>query len=138
LDFLFPSPGSGIILKDLDREGSHLAGHQRSGIGALVGEDMKKVAWILGISWVGLAVTMVFFYPFKHPLREELGSASVVIEPILMFHPFGVLWMIYQTIRYEAKPLPYVFLALFVPFAWVWYYFERVRLRKVDGARLTR
>jgi len=99
---------------------------------------MKKVAWILGILWVSLAVTMVFFYPFNHPLHEELGRASAVIEPILMLHPFGVLWMLYQTFRHEPKPLPYAALAFCVPFAWVWYYFERVRPRKVDGARLRR
>jgi len=71
--------------------------------------------------------------PFKHPLHEELGRASAVIEPLLMLHPFGVLWMLYQTIRHEPKPLPYAALAFCVPFAWVWYYFERVRLRKLTG-----
>jgi hypothetical protein len=91
---------------------------------------MKKIAWVLGILWVALAVTMAFFYPFKYPLHEELGRASVVIEPILMLHPFGVLWMVYQVIRHEPKPLPYLALAFFVPFAWVWYSFQRVRLRK--------
>jgi hypothetical protein len=91
---------------------------------------MKKIAWILGILWASLAVTMAFFYPFQHPLREELGQASLVIEPMLFLQPFGALWLLYQAIRHEPKPRPYVLLALFVPFSWVWYYFERVRHRK--------
>jgi hypothetical protein len=73
---------------------------------------------------------MVFFYPFKHPFHEELGRAAVVIEPIMMLQPFCALWMVYQAVRHEAKPSSYIVLAIFVPFAYVWYYIERFRLRK--------
>jgi len=34
--------------------------------------------------------------------------------------------MLYMAIRYETQPLPMMFLA-FVPYAFLWYYFERVR-----------
>jgi hypothetical protein len=85
---------------------------------------------ILSFAFVALAVTIVFFYPFKHPLNDELGSASVVILPFLALQPLCALWMLYQAIRYEAKPLPYFLLAAFFPFSYIWYYSERVRPRK--------
>jgi hypothetical protein len=65
---------------------------------------------------------MVSFYPFKHPLQQELGRSAVVVEPILALQPFFAIWMLYQAIRYEAKPQRYVLLAAFVPFSCVWYY----------------
>jgi len=75
-------------------------------------------------------MTMVFFYPFKHPFIAEIGRAAVVIVPLLFLQPFCGIWMLYQVIRHEAKPMPYVFLVAFVPFSYVWYYIERVRPRK--------
>jgi hypothetical protein len=75
-------------------------------------------------------LTMVFFYTFKHPFIEEIGGVAVVIMPILFLQPFCGMWMLYQAIRNEAKPLPYVFLVAFVPFSYIWYYIERVRPRK--------
>ncbi len=41
--------------------------------------------------------------------------------------------MLYMAIRYEKHPLPMVLLA-FVPFAFFWYYFERVRPGKLVRA----
>ena len=93
---------------------------------------MKRIVWIcLAIISVAFGLTMVFFYPFKHPLHDELGRAAVVIEPIMLVQPIMGLWMLYQAIRYEAKPLPYVFLVAFVPFSYIWYYIEKVRPRKL-------
>jgi len=59
------------------------------------------------------------------PLMALAFVALFVIPPI------GALWMMYLSIRYEQKPLPLVLLALFVPLSFLWYYFERVRLRKL-------
>jgi hypothetical protein len=92
---------------------------------------VKRPVWIcLGILSCAFVLTMVFFYPFKHPFIEEIGRASVVVVPILFLQPICGMWMLYQAIRYEAKPLPYILLVAFVPFSYVWYYFERVRPRK--------
>jgi len=76
---------------------------------------------------------MLVFYPFKHPLVEELGRSAVVIMPILTVQLFFGLWMLYQAIRYEARPLWYVLLVACVPFSYVWYYFERYRPRKTSA-----
>jgi hypothetical protein len=51
----------------------------------------------------------------------------------LAFAVFGVpgvamWWMIYDAIRYERRPWPYVLLS-FVPYWFVWHYFQRVRKR---------
>jgi hypothetical protein len=83
---------------------------------------MRRLAWIcLGILSFAFGLTMVFLYPFKHPFMEEIGGAGVVIMPILFLQLICGVWMLYQAIRYEAKPLPYVFLVAFVPFSYVWY-----------------
>lgn len=99
------------------------------------GTRVKRLVWIcLGILSFALAMTMVFFYPFNHPFNQELGSASVVILPLLALQSLFGLWMLYQVIRYEANRLPFIFLAAFVPFSCIWYYVERVRPR--NRARL--
>src|SRR5215472_14429632 len=90
----------------------------------------RKIVWIcLGVLSTSLGLMMVFFYPFRHPLLQELGGTAVVIVPILVLQPFLGAWMLYQAVRYEAKPVPYFFLAAFVPFCYVWYYVERYRPR---------
>jgi hypothetical protein len=94
------------------------------------GYFVKRLVWIcLGILSFAFGLTMVFFYPFKHPFIVEIGRAAAVIMPVLFLQPFCGIWMLYQVIRYEAKPLPYVILVAFVPFSYVWYYIERVRPR---------
>jgi len=93
---------------------------------------MKAIVWTsLAVLSVAFAFMMVFFYPFKHPLLEELGASAYVVMPFLSIQPFCGFWMLYQVIRYEPRLLPYVLIALFIPFAWVWYYLERVRPRSL-------
>ncbi len=41
----------------------------------------------------------------------------------------GTLWMLYQAIRYEERPLRYGLLSL-LPFLFVWYYVERYKKRE--------
>jgi hypothetical protein len=58
-----------------------------------------------------------------------LGS-SVFTVLIVVFcfvvPPIGAFWMIYVAIRREHSPLPWVLLAC-VPYAFLWYYFDRVK-----------
>jgi hypothetical protein len=54
---------------------------------------------------------------------------SFVIFLLVLFFAvpnLGTIWMIYVSVRYEQRPLPFVVLS-FVPYAFLWYYFERVR-----------
>ena len=93
---------------------------------------MRRLLWtLLGVLTTSTAIFLVFFYPFKVPFYEELGIARYVLEPILVISPFCAIWMVYRAIRYEPKPLFYVLLALFVPFAFARYYAERVRKEDV-------
>jgi hypothetical protein len=92
---------------------------------------VKRLVWIcVRILSFAFGLTMVFFYPFKRPFIEEIGRAAIVIMPIMFLQPFCGMWKLYQAIRYEAKPLPCVFLVAFVAFSYIWYYIERVRPRK--------
>lgn len=58
---------------------------------------------------------------------SALDNAGVGLLALLVFVAPGVgtLWMLWSCIRYERRPLPFVLLA-FVPYAFLWYYFERV------------
>ncbi len=49
--------------------------------------------------------------------------------------PVGAFWMMYMAIRYEKNPFLLVLLAMFIPFTFLWYYFERVRPGKVRRVR---
>lgn len=49
--------------------------------------------------------------------------------------PLGAFWMMYVAIRYEKNPFPLILLALFIPFTFLWYYFDRVRPGKVRRVR---
>ena len=48
--------------------------------------------------------------------------------------PIGAYWMLYQAIRYEEHPWPFIVLA-FLPCSFFWYYFERVRNQERIRAR---
>jgi hypothetical protein len=83
---------------------------------------MKLLLWVLlGFAVTGLAFYVVIssWFP-KNPISEFL---------IFMFFcapSVGAFWMLYVTIRNERHPLPIILLA-FLPYAFLWYYFERVR-----------
>ena len=57
----------------------------------------------------------------------ESPSCGVRIGGPFRDSPLGRLWMGYMAIRYEKNPFPMLLPALFVPFTFVWYCFERVR-----------
>jgi hypothetical protein len=74
----------------------------------------------------GLLLLLLFFpVPVVSP---------VLLLPLIVFAqvaPFGGLWMTYQAIRYEEKPLLYILLAQ-LPYAFVWYYMSRCGDGAVD------
>lgn len=83
---------------------------------------VRRLLWAMALlSGAAVALTVVVgpWWPYT----------KVQMALVLMFfavHPFGSLWMVYYSFRYEARPLPFVFLA-FIPYSFLWYYFERVR-----------
>ncbi len=55
---------------------------------------------------------------------------------IFAIAPLGAFWMMYMAIRHERSPLPMIALA-FIPFTFLWFYFERVRKNKLEIKRNT-
>ena len=58
-----------------------------------------------------------------------MPQSSLLLVFVFAVPPLGAWWMIYMAIRYEKNPLPMILLA-FLPYTFVWYYFERVRTGK--------
>jgi hypothetical protein len=93
---------------------------------------MKMFLWILlGFAVAGLAFWMVTTSGIpRNPLMVFLFVVIFAVSPV------GTFWMLYIAIRHEKHPLPMILLA-FVPYASLWYYFERVRPGKhIQHSRL--
>ena len=94
---------------------------------------MRQLIWIVVSVSLGWAVILAAFslvtssWFVEHPVVAGLLYATVVSVPTL-----GVFWMIYMSIRHEKHPVPYILLA-FVPFTCFWYYFVRVKTRRLRG-----
>jgi hypothetical protein len=61
--------------------------------------------------------------------------ALVGVSAFFICSPIGALWMLYDCAVREKPPLIYFLLAFFVPYSFVWYYFDRVRHRNRGGVR---
>ena len=94
--------------------------------------------------WIGICLSIlsicfvlgVAVYPYAYPVAGlKLVIAAYLLEPIFMVQPLGAVWMLYQVVRYESKLLGFILLALFVPFSFVWYYFDRTRPRSRNRKR---
>ena len=93
---------------------------------------VKMLLW----ATLGMAVTGVAFWIVSgtatvppHPLP------LVILALIFVVSPLGSFWMLYMAIRYESRPLLYVFLA-FLPYFFVGYYLDRVRGKKLNDTRM--
>jgi hypothetical protein len=81
---------------------------------------LRSLAAVASVLFIASIIVAPWPIVAGHPLVS--GAAVLVFgAPSL-----GALWMMYFAVRYEAKPLHYVALAL-VPFFCVWYYFYRYR-----------
>ncbi len=82
---------------------------------------------IVGLALIGLATWVMTTQPVG---SSSPDLAFVLLVPVFAVAPIGAFWMMYMAIRYERHPLQTVLLAMFMPFSFVWYYFERVRKGK--------
>lgn len=89
---------------------------------------MKQLFWVL----LGFSVTGLAFWMITMPGVRQSPPLMLLLIMVFVVPPFGSFWMMYMSIRLEAHPLKMILLA-FVPYTFVWYYFERVRPR---GKRL--
>ena len=92
---------------------------------------MKLVLYVVaGFAVMLLAVTLV---ALVHD--PPTGLALFALWVLFAIPTFGAFWMMYMAVRYEREPVSLILLAIFIPFTFVWYYFERVRPRKVHPVR---
>jgi hypothetical protein len=84
----------------------------------------RNVVW-------GVVLACATCFAVRVVLGPWLPKANLVIGLVFLFfmgQPIGAFWMLYHCFRYEARPLPFVFIAC-IPYGFAWYYFERVRGR---------
>jgi len=86
---------------------------------------MKIFLWVV----LGLLVTGLAFWILTMPGVPHNPVLMFLIIVVFVVPPFGSFWMLYMSVRHERRPLPMVLLA-FIPYTFLWYYFERVRLRR--------
>jgi len=85
-----------------------------------------SLIWALGgayllLCFLGLSVPGLSF-GVTALLTGLVGLATLVAN-------IGALWMLYQSIRYEIRPLLFCVLSI-IPFSFVWYYYERYAKRQ--------
>src|SRR6266511_5867781 len=90
---------------------------------------------LLGI-FAGLAVVGLAFWIVAYARVPENSPAMFASLAFFAIPPLGSLWMLYLCIRYEKHPFPMMLLA-FLPFTFIWYYFERVRPGKTGARSVT-
>jgi hypothetical protein len=85
---------------------------------------MKLWMWVL----LGFSVTGISFWlivvTHANPIAVVLFAAANVVATL------GTFWMMWVAMREEKPPWPMFWLA-FVPFSSLWYYFDRVRPRRL-------
>jgi drug/metabolite transporter (DMT)-like permease len=90
---------------------------------------MKKLVrlflWII----LGFLATGLAFWTFMTEAGHSNPMLVVLVVAIYAVGPIGAFWMMYMSIRHERNPVPMILMA-FVPYAFLWYYFERVRTRR--------
>jgi hypothetical protein len=85
-----------------------------------------SLVWALGgayllLCFLGLSLPGLSFGATAL-LTGVVGLATLVAN-------IGALWMLYQSIRYEIRPLLFCVLSI-IPFSFVWYYYERYTKRQ--------
>lgn len=93
----------------------------QSGMGMMGQLNVTKIFWwvALGLCVTGLALWMV-----TTPLVPRSPVFYALFVAIFAISPIGTFWMLYAATRYEKHPLPLI-LPAFIPYASLWYYFDR-------------
>jgi len=86
------------------------------------------LAWFLPMAYMFLL--LAYGAATSGSLNPSGGPSDVYGLLVLGGFPslVGMVWMVYQAIRYEVRPFRYCAAAL-LPFTFVWYYVERYRVR---------
>jgi hypothetical protein len=87
-------------------------------------KPVQFLAWFLPMASFYVATLL----PMVVPSLAHNSSFLLFLVLLITTHNFGVLWMLYQSIRYEKHVGRYVLLSL-VPGMFVWYRLARYHLR---------
>jgi hypothetical protein len=83
----------------------------------------SMILWVLA----GLAVAGLCFWMIATPGPPATRTIGMVLYVLAtLATAIGTFWMWYMAVRHEPRPLLFILLA-FIPFTFLWYYFERVR-----------
>jgi hypothetical protein len=84
--------------------------------------QMRTLLWIFLIG----GLTLLAFWVVVGPWFPQNSVVIGAIAASFGLSASGGFWMLYMAVRYERHPLRFVALSL-LPFAFIWYYVERVR-----------
>ena len=88
-----------------------------------------KLFLYIGLGFVLTVIAVLLL--IRGPAPESHPAVMFALIVLFGIPPLGAFWMMYMSIRHEKNPLPLLVLAAFIPFTFVWYYFERIRKGKV-------
>jgi hypothetical protein len=90
----------------------------------------SKTTWLAFFIVMFLLLSVLFFCAASFRWSEQDNPVASNLTLILFFvSPAGNVWMIWDCLSHDRRWTRKVWLALFVPFAFVWYYFEIYRPR---------
>ena len=86
-------------------------------------KDPKTLLWLIPIL-IGCGVFLTICIN-PSALKDRLFFPVLIMFGLIA--PVGGLWAIYRCIRYEKTPWRYIAIVVFIPFGFLWYYFEKYR-----------
>jgi hypothetical protein len=126
-------PGKTALDEEMKRRGFDLREHMAPAPEVAAADGKSKPATR---SFIWFAPSVGFYALILIAVASPSAAKSTpllsAVAGYSLISPFGSFWMLYQVIRFESRPLKYVLLS-FVPCAFLWYYFERVRKRTYVG-----
>ncbi len=101
-------------------------------------DDSKRTGKTVSVACL-IAVGAAGFWAVEKyaPFRFAQPVTIAVCLAVAGVGALGALWMIWAALRGQQKPFTMVVIAMFIPYAFVWYYskrageFERAQLRRV-------
>lgn len=89
-------------------------------------------AWLPTVVYGALVLLVNMAYAPPGQILTDSTPLSPLFSFISWADQIVALWMIYQAIRYEIRPWRFILLS-FLPFSFIWYYYERYSRRRGHG-----
>ena len=89
-------------------------------------------AWLPTVIYGALVLLVNMAYAPPGQILTDTTPLTPLFSLISWGNQIVALWMVYQAIRYEIRPWRFILLS-FLPFSYVWYYYERYSRRRGYG-----